>query len=81
MRKRPSFCFSLPLFTAWGVAVQFGDFDGNPKRERGLDKPRLPPLEIKPLEAGSPVGKYYLPPRLGIAHLLAWTAITALLFR
>ncbi len=34
-----------------------------------------------PLAPGSPFAEYYRPPRLGIIHLLAWTAATAVLLK
>ncbi len=42
--------------------------------------PPQPPGE-SPFGAGSPFAEYYRPPRLGIIHLLAWTAATAVLLK
>ena len=46
------------------------------------DSPTLPQLPGKsPFGARSPFAEHYRPPRLGIIHLLAWTAATAVLLK
>jgi len=42
---------------------------------------REPPIGKRPLDAQSPFDEFYHPPRLGIIHLLAWIAMTAVLTR
>lgn len=45
------------------------------------DEPARPPPGTSPFGPRSPFAEYYLPPRLGIIHLLAWTAATAVLLK
>jgi len=50
-------------------------------RQPGAQVPSALPTNNSPFALTCPVTEYLLPPRLGIIHLLAWTAVTAMLMK
>ena len=59
----------------------FGGGMNQPERSQPETPISLDPIGESPFGPRSPFVEYYRPPRLGIIHLLAWTAATAVLLK